>query len=117
MKVNITRFTAALVLILQWVAVTWAMRIGDSYEKIFADFSVKPPELTAVALKLMQPMLLIPVAIMATLVVVAAEVFLKSIIARFAIQITDLSLWILFTCFCVAVIFPPLFDLISKLSH
>ena len=117
MKISITRFSVVLVLLLQWVAVAMLLRVSNGAEKIFADFSVKLPVMTVVALNLTQPILLAPVAALTTLIVVAVEVLLKSGIARFVVQMVSLSLWMVFAGFCFIAIQIPLVSLIAKLSQ
>jgi hypothetical protein len=117
MKTSITRYSVVLVLLLQWVAVAMVIRISGGAEKIFADFNVRLPVITVMALNLTQPLLLAPVAAATTLIIVAVEVLLKSTAARFVIQVVDLSLWMVFAGFCLIAIQIPLLNLIAKLSH
>ena len=117
MTISSTRFGAALVLTVQWVAVALVLLVVTKYGQVFADFRATLPAVTVVALNLAQPMLLLPLAVVTTLIVVAAEVLLKSQNTRLIVQMVDLSLWIAFPCFCIIVILFSLFDLIAKLSR
>ena len=117
MKISGTRFGVALVLAVQWVAVALLILVVTKYGMIFKDFNATLPAITVAVLNLTQPMLLVPVAAVTTLIVVAAEVLLKSARSRLIIQMVDLSLWIIFTCSCIVVLQFSLLDLIAKLSH
>jgi hypothetical protein len=117
MKISSTRFGIVLVLVVQWVAVALVLLVVTKCGRIFADFGATLPVMTVAALNLAQPLLLVPIAVATTLIVVAAEVLLKSENARLIIQMVNLFLWIAFPCFCIVVILFSLFDLIAKLSH
>jgi len=117
MKISSTRFGVALVLMVQWGAVALLILVVNRTGRIFADFNAHLPAATVAALNLTQPILLVSIAVATTLMVVAAEVLLKSEHARLIIQMVDLCLWIVFACFCVIVVLLAILDLVTKLSH
>jgi hypothetical protein len=116
MKISSLRIGAGLVLVVQWAAVIVVMLACRRYGKIFADFDVALPTLTWVVLQLAQPWLLASIAALTTLIVVAADIWLKSENARLGILMADLCFWIAFACFSIIVVLVSFANLIAKLS-
>jgi hypothetical protein len=117
MKINITRFSAVLVIMVQWLVVVMVWRISSGMEKIFLDFNATLPLAAEATLKLTHPLVLAPAAVATSLAVAIAEAMLKSAAMRFAVQVTDLFVWAVFACFCIVVLQTPLLDIIERLTH
>jgi succinate dehydrogenase hydrophobic anchor subunit len=115
MKISFTRFSIAPVVVLQWVAVAVAIHLSTGCQNIFKDFNAELPGMSAVALQVTQPMVLVPIALAITGIVVTAEALLRSATFRFSIQMIVLFFWLAFACFCVIALAVPLFTLIQKL--
>lgn len=119
MGISFTRFSSAIVIALQWVAVAFAVLVSPKYQALFKDFKASSslPAITQVTLKVTRPLLIVPIAALSTAVVVAAELLLKTPASRVVVQAITLCVWFLFTCVCVVTIAVPLLNLITELAH
>jgi hypothetical protein len=116
MGISPTRFSAAAVVVLQWLAVLVVIRVGSKNERIFADFNVTLPALSAIALQATQPMVLVPIALATTATTVVAEVLLQSATRRSAVHVIALFLWLALTCFCLIALEIPLLTILRGIS-
>jgi hypothetical protein len=119
MGISFTRFSSAVVIAMQWFAVAFAILVTHRYEALFKDFKANSslPAITQVTLNVTRPLLIVPVAVLSTVVVLAAELWLRTPASRIVVQAITLCVWFLFTCVCVVTIAVPLFNLITKLTH
>jgi hypothetical protein len=116
MKVSITRFSIVLVLVVQWIAAAMVIHFGNIYGRMFLDFSITLPTSAVIALMLAQPELLVPIAVMTTAMLVAAEACMKSEITRLIAQTVNLASWLMFAAFSLIASQWPLIGLIGRLS-
>jgi hypothetical protein len=115
MAMRFTRFSAAVVVALQWLALAVVIYIACKNERIFRDFNATLPDSSVIALQAARPIVLVPIAVVTTAIVVAAELLLKSATCRSAVQVTILLLWLAFTCFCLIALELPLLTVIEQL--
>ena len=115
MGVSFTRFSAVVVVALQWIAAIFLMLTGDKYQNIIKDFNATLPSMAVLALQAVKPMVLVPIAVITTAGVVLAEVLLTSAASRIVIQIGVFLFWLAFSGICYFAIILPLFSLIEKL--
>ena len=115
MKISFTRFSAVLVLLLQWVAVAMLIRTSDGIEQIYMYFNKSPPDMMIVVIIMTQPQVLALLAAATTLIVVAAEVMLRSAVVRFVTQMVDLSVWTTFAFTGVIIMQTAILKLIEEL--
>jgi hypothetical protein len=115
MSISFTRFSAAVVIALQWLAVIIMMLIGSRCERIFSDFSVTLPDVSVVALQGTKALVLVPMAMLTTAIVVIAESLLQWAKSRFVIQAIVACSWFGLTCFCIIALLVPVFTTVEKL--
>jgi len=111
MKISTTRLTAVLILATQWICLASLIIAGNLGRSPFSPFKncgTYLPAPTTIALRLIYPASLIPIAALTMIIVFVAEYFLKSERSRFVIQIVNLCLWLIFASFVLFALMIPL---------
>ena len=72
------------------------------------DLGVALPQATVLALQVSRPQVLVPAALAATFAIAILEAVISTERTRFAIQVVNLLLWLVFTSFVLASLFLPL---------
>jgi hypothetical protein len=116
MGISFTRFSAAVVVALQWLAVIVMIQVSHKNERIFADFNATLPDTAVIASQATKPLVLVPIALLTTAIVMVAETLLKSATGRSVIQVTVLFLWLALTCFCLIALELPLLTILKDIS-
>jgi hypothetical protein len=116
MRISVTRFSVVVAVALQWIAAIALILISRKNERLFADFNATLPHVSAIALQVTKPLVLVPIAMLTTAIVVIAESLLQSVGSRLVIQAIVVVLWAVLAFACLLAIELPLVTIVEKLQ-